>query len=384
MKSNLRFFLTFLLCCAVFLIARACSVSLPFAQLIAFPFFVISLSQLKMFSKYLSRQLLFVALLLGSLGAVIVNNYQEYENYSVYVAKLNDDELEAKTRILRTGINELLQVFHGSQVLRFPKSITSAEEAIAAISESNATAIVWGKERWLTISFPVTKRMVIKEKFPTRYENTLMEEFSDFTLATETSVIGLSLNPALATKRFLSFLFAGITTTDHAQRESYLLQASEVASLWTSNAHRAYPIWLIGNDCLIDAIDQEEYEPEQLECAIQSYQKALGYLVRSEENSDLYAGIYNNHALAMFIKYQIEQKPEFLKRSVKNFLKAKKSGHRVDSPFDLKGQSWKIARDNLRQLHLRGLFELDKLEKKLDKGFNPKRTKKSKRANDET
>ncbi len=82
-----------------------------------------------------------------------------------------------------------------------------------------------------------------------------------------------------------------------------LLAAGELPGMWSSYAHRAYPLMLVGNLYVWRALNSQEPNLADLECAIKKYNRAIDLLfhpsVRLERLS-----VVNNLLVAQFLKHR--------------------------------------------------------------------------------
>jgi hypothetical protein len=124
-----------------------------------------------------------------------------------------------------------------------------------------------------------------------------------------------------------------------------LLQAGNHAAPWSSFAHRSYALWVYANYQLLAFLESGTYEPGELDCIIEYYNQARGFLRRGD-NRELHAAILNNKALALYVKYTMEGDRSLRKRSVATLLQAVRTLREPDV-FKASPRAATVARENL-------------------------------------
>jgi hypothetical protein len=209
---------------------------------------------------------------------------------SLEVGVLVNDTLEIDSSLLR---RQLEAEFIGLAIKPpsiFPASIASAADIPAHLR----APVLWGERRWLNVSLPdsqVLKRPQLAD--------------SAYVLLEDVSLIGLSWEPADATIRFLANLIAGREALRNGKLEAaehFFLAAAAVEAFWTSNAHRAYPLFLLGN-LYAHRAHSENAETGYTECATKAYATATAFL-GTNDNPELLAAILQNKAVTLILSGQ--------------------------------------------------------------------------------
>lgn len=174
-----------------------------------------------------------------------------------------------------------------------------------------ASVMIWGDENYLGISLGSLKKSNVGK----------------YQIVERVPFIGL--NNLDGSHRFINALSKGIA--DNSSED--LKKAFAVRYNWTSQAHRAYPLFLLGNERIrAGQFDQET--------AI-LFEKAIGY-IRPFENPNLRGAIMNNLGV-VYIKLG-RKKDEVIRA----FHHAKRS-LKETSPFGEKLKTGRIAKKNLKK-----------------------------------
>lgn len=343
--------------CAVLLLSQSATqtsyLSLPHAQILAFPFVLFFLWKLRI----LGRRVPKAALIAAMFGALLASGYSYLyvrdEPLSFVVARLEGDDFEARSRQFRLLHQEQLTKIHGPRVIkaqRTHESFRSHTEALRFLNRSaHLPAVVWGTDRWITLTLHPERTRV-----PVSGELRSWTSALGLQLVESVPVVGLSMNPEQATAEFISRVLAallpltrpGLGVVGQRRVEDELMFTANQQAPWNSFAHRAYPWWLLGNLQLAHALRDGRVERGELECAIRSYTQARRFIGRGD-NPELLAAALNNRAVAQAILGQFA-KPRTSRKLVKNTLRAAVGTLKERNLYGVSFRAAKIARANLK------------------------------------
>lgn len=310
MSGSVRFFLSlFLVSGGYFLLAHlpvggAPLVEITLAQYIAFPCIILILWRFVPEGFKIPGVVLFLAGLLACVGATYAYSLRVFSPVEVFLARLSSDELEVSTRIFRERLNKSLRGQTRMRIHRYYRSFDT-HEALETLFEREAElkAAVWGSKGWVQISFPFRAKRYTSAVFRAeRFE-------PEFLVINNIAAVGMTRQPEKETTDFISaILLGGIVSRDHDQgrgssaralRESYLQSAADMASTWSSFAHRAYPELLIGNHYLDEYLKSDGFVGD-LDCASAAYSRGYGHL-RPFDNPELRSALSNNKGIALLV-----------------------------------------------------------------------------------
>lgn len=189
----------------------------------------------------------------------------------------------------------------------------SSFSELAELHRQNPQAgiMIWGNENFLVLSMGDLRKT----------------KLSGYQVIETVPFIGL--NKVEGCDVFINALAKGIA--DNSDED--LNNALRVKYRWRTEAHRAYPLFLLANKRLAAGLNDEETE--------ELYLRAAG-LIRANENPNLRGAIMNNLAL-MYIK-----RGENKDKVVTTFKYARRSQREV-SPFGEKLKAGRIAKKNLKR-----------------------------------
>lgn len=308
----------FILIFSVFSILHLYVTTLSAAQIIIFPFVVLFLFNLKIYERRLPRSLLALALIVAMLSALVLYTYKTRDRLTFFVASLVGDEYESASRIFRENITKQIPKQSGISLVRVYRAFKAEKEVVKdAKGDASARPYVWGDKRTIRVNFPGEKVFV-------PLKAGLNDWLDAMQLKVIESVSGLSLafEPQRETSLFLAEFFAGLLGKQ--EREIFLRSSASLTALWRSYAHRAYPLWVLGNLHSFNGLGFGKYQSGELECAMQAYENSRGYL-RTGQNDELYAASLNNEAVILLIRAQKEGKRQYRDLALRFLKKAKKS-----------------------------------------------------------
>ncbi len=323
-------------------------IDLPLLQLCIFPIVIYLVLKLRILGERIPKFVLVFACLgvfnsINSAFSLKSINPREF-----LVSRLDGDLHEAESRIFREGINEAINSKKHSllsaKALRLSDSDVLVNEIFTA--RENLNTIIQGDTKNLILSFPRLKPVRLKNlnfNLPDSFK--VKKLLGELKFIPNIHQIELSFEPELKTQEFLaSFLPANLayqrfvrTLSDTSkdsklnklspiEKENIELELRNSGSIfggWKSYQHRALSWFLHANYQLIKLLKSREYRPGLMECAINSYQEAAGFLSPTTHKV-AYAAIHNNYAVAHSIKRIYEDNSYSYKESKDAFKIASK------------------------------------------------------------
>jgi len=328
------------------------AMDLGLAQLIVVPAFLIIVWFFSFYNFRIPRSLILLAAVSVTLTSVYAYSYRIDQSRSFLLARISDDPYEAESRIFRERINSTLESDESTARLgRYFASLASQQEAAELFVESPALGgIVWGDDYWLRVSFPSPGERkigdILNEEFLT---NTL-----PFTLIMNLPIIGLTYEPERDSVQFIADVLSAmhLRTRDgleaRALEETEFINSASYSATWSSFSHRAFPWWMLGNIYLLNSLRDGGYQPAYLECALEAYTKALGFL-RVGDNSELLSAIHNNYAVAIYAKLVFEDRPRFRSVAARHFRQAMETASHPNL-YEIEYKNPKVAERNFEAL----------------------------------
>ncbi|RIL11826.1 MAG: hypothetical protein DCC75_01595 [Proteobacteria bacterium] len=336
--------------------------SLGSLQLLVFPFVFWFMTRISVFSVRVPGTVLVLALL-GMLSARSISSLHLNNGYSsLVVTTLQGDQLQSETRIFREGINaalsRLARAYPGTAQLKVKQrdaNLTSYREAAAMLeSSANSAMVAYGGGRWIQVALGRYLRL-----FPESGAVGSWLRYLKLEPVRHVAMFGLSLEPLNETAGFLAAIYHALVAKVDSSRDSTgqsyeltLRYAAAHQALWSSNAHRAYPSWILGNYYLGRFFESGGEEPGELDCAISSYDTALRFL-RPGDNSDLFAAALNNKAVALAGKAAFHNKKKNkarMQKALRVAIKARRQRNTLGVPQT----AVKTAKYNLRSVKAKG------------------------------
>ncbi|NLF24536.1 MAG: hypothetical protein GX589_02615, partial [Deltaproteobacteria bacterium] len=102
--------------------------SVAAAQLAVFPLVILCLGQVVFLSQKLPAQLMVVAVAAALVAAALRYNWKRAEVGTVYLARLQGDEFETSTRVLRESLNAELRSYGKVKIVGYPAEVSHASE----------------------------------------------------------------------------------------------------------------------------------------------------------------------------------------------------------------------------------------------------------------
>ena len=288
-------------------LGKVLPLDVPVTQILLFPFVVACFFKFRLINFSIPRKLLLVALAGGLIGAGIAYGPPPDRTGSFLIARFPDDPLESETRIFREKVNE---VAHKTGVVatRYFDAFTSNQDVRRFLArDPDARPVVWGTSRWMNISFPPK---VFDQRLSEGAET--VQKYTGLLVVNYVPTIGLSFKPQNGTIDFIAKLFAGYFGHEKKARKAqsaeadeaqllFLSQASSLIHGWSDWAHRAFPSWVAGNRHLYASVENGKFQIGELNCAINSYNRARRYF-KGGSNPELLAAVLNNEAIAFELR----------------------------------------------------------------------------------
>lgn len=282
------------------------------AQLLCAPLVVLLISRISLAGRQLPRWAVWSALCGVVVGALSQFSSVTLQKGAFLVATVAEHELKPETKIYRDRMRKVIGASGESLVGMYHGTIRSEAEARALLKRSPALGgAVWGAERWMTASFQAHKPLSL-DSFPDDSGARVFlrsTQLADMLVVTSVPSVSLSHGHTPATTHFLGGIVtlwrdfrevvAPLAAAADFEGQAYAL--SGIQARWTSRAHLALPMWFIGTQHLVRAIEKSEVEPAELACAISMLRQALMQFRRSD-NPALEAAVRNNYGLALMVQ----------------------------------------------------------------------------------
>ena len=338
---------------AIYTVARECcfeGIKAPdstLSQLLALPPLAWGLSQLRLRGTRIPQVIIWVALVLAMLASLASRHYFGDPSQSFLVTRLSEDTFEDRSRIFRERLTQTLGRSALVNVQRERLEVRTAIEAQHMIEQQpRLLGVVWGSERWISISFPKVEPLLLKGLSAT----SIYPELAKLRLVRSVPAIGLSFLPRTETALFLARLFEAKRALTHGlpAAELSLIAAGRVIGGWNGQAHRAYPWWLLGTSYLENILSSSRVELGEVRCAVQALTWAKRYLPWGS-NPELRSAILNNLAVAVYLEALVSGKGH-AKKLPRDLFKAGASARKEPNFYRLKLEAPRVAQHNLKML----------------------------------
>lgn len=348
----------------------------PEFQLVLFLLTISGLLIINRRHRFLPPFILVLAAIGGLSGAALSFTDMTVQGSAMMITRLHGDELFADSRILRESIAKALPDDAGMRLRDNFDEVHSYGEAASLLSEhDHVQAVVWKPEHLLMV---VLKKGVAGSRkargkeiladssaisFDSFSERSLARFISghtrspSLTLATSISGFSIPAAPRDASAQFLGSvapLFDGdwpkriILGQDFDRIERTLRISLMVEARWKSAAHRAVPLWYLGNLYLIEGLRREDGRiPTEFSCARKAYQAALTQLPKKGDNPDLKMAIMNNLGILTFSEGTLSGRKNQRERGRK-IIKAALSVSHERSALNMPSTSIDLVRSNLK------------------------------------
>jgi hypothetical protein len=283
------------------------AVDLAHVQLVALPFVaVVALNLRSEFVRIPATLILAAAIVGGSLGAVEAGVWTNelVAGGALTVARFEGDMLGANSRRFREQIDFHLkrqELPHSRRVAIEPEARPiSKGQRKASRRIADVWPIVWGRERWLTMSLPVGKSVYLRSLASPAVKGLI----PDLRLSGGVSSISMTVDWSGASAEFMALLTKGVvaSTVGDPAGELSLAEAAKVQGRWTSSVHRALPLMLLAERHLMAAVKGSDLQRGYLECASQAIFSA-SHQGLYKNNPELFAALYNDIGVVLWLKW---------------------------------------------------------------------------------
>lgn len=305
------------------------------AQLVAMPVVLLLFWGLRFYKVEVPRSCIFVATVGCAIGALIQFSHVNLKSGAFVVSTVSDHDLRQQTKIYRDRLRRAVGSDGDAMVGMHTGEITSIDSARRLLqSSSTLSGVIWGSARWMSVLLRQYQPLKLST-FPKHSVGSDLLESSalpDIFIVRSIPMVGMSHGHELGTVHFLSTLIEiwpkvpevlalqGFSDDFEASMER--LARSE--SRWTSQAHKALPLWLLGTTALIHSIEGPVLQRAELRCALRNFRQSLS-LFRTHDNPALEMAVRNNYGVALLI--QSEQAKSMRaprKKAIRQFLAARK------------------------------------------------------------
>lgn len=290
------------------------------------------------------------------LGVALRLTALDISGSSFIVAQLNEDKLQADAKILRDRMRSAAPVKSPVHVGTISRRVTRAEEAQEILkSDPSVWGVAWGTPRWTSVSLRSSPPLSTSSLPEGSYARVALERrgIRPQLIIVSVPMIGLSNAKLPATGQFLGRLaqvwpsysgaLAAASNTDALELE--LRSLGTLKAAWTSNAHRALPMWMTGTLHLVRAISGPELEEGELRCALRAFEAARAQLLPGN-NRQLEVAILNNLAVATLYRSGVDLGGKQARRQAQaNFARVAGKGR---AKSDAGWEGARVAAANLR------------------------------------
>lgn len=258
-----------------------------------------------------------IFVLSGSIvGALFHYSHLGLQPGGFLVATVTDSDLREDVKIYRDRLRKSIESKGRGAIGLYAGSVTSEADAQEVLARSTSLGgIIWGNERWTTVSFQRVSPKAIEDIAGNveLSDVTAKRSIASFLLVRGIPSLGLSDGHSNASVDFVSniaFLWSKFFFSQQEQRTLEDLDAAlaSIASsrfFWTSRSHLAMPNWMLGNLALNRSIESSLVERGYLLCAIRHFKIALKQ-GKVSDNPSLGAAIRNNLAAALFLRSYLQ------------------------------------------------------------------------------
>lgn len=233
-------------------------------------------------------------------------------DHAFVIGQLEEDSLQADAKILRDRMRASADDRSLLSIGTLSRRIPSREPAEKLIqSDASIDGVVWGSTRWLNVSLRVPASFSLADLPSTSAARSLLAARGIPNLKVVIGVpwVGISLARLPATGEYLGRLAdvwegfpAGLRQNDvEGTLELKLRALAALRAPWTSNAHRALPMWMTGTYHLVRAVSGATLETGELACAARSFAAARAQL-RPGDNPELEVALSNNEAIVKLLR----------------------------------------------------------------------------------
>jgi hypothetical protein len=234
------------------------------------------------------------------------------------VSIVGDQQLQKESKIYRDRMRRVVGSSADAFVGLHRGRIETAEQARRILDDSTELGgIVWGSARWMTASL---------QRYPALGFSSFAEGSAAQSYLAQAAVpelyiirslpsIGVSDGNRQASVAYLARAAAlwrempkvvspGV---DRPEFENLAIDLATMRARWTSYNHLAFALWMAATQHLVRAIEGEQLDVGELQCAQRRFEQALkGFKVG--DNPDLETAIRANYAIALLLQADRAQK----------------------------------------------------------------------------
>lgn len=345
------------------------NLDLPFLQLALAPIVLLIVLQVSIKGLRVPRRVVILCGVLVLASFLSSRLFLGPSDHYVLIGRFQDDPSDAKTRIFREKLNEIIAEAGGVTADPLYSRMGNLAEARSFMERHRSVSILlWGSKRWLNATFHRQPEFELSA----RNSSAAFLTYYGLKLSAGGDWVGLSYSPEYATLQFLGRFISGfVPLGQYAARPSpprkqLLLTAGRNADLWMGEWHRAEALFIAGNYEFVELLQMPTYNPDRMQEVVRIYSQALK-LVRIEQNGELSAALNNNLAIAAYIQSQITGDKRKRKWALKLF-KVVLSFGRDKGIRDSYGPQWSLVKSNIDWIH-----KYSEKKKQSIKGAKPKR-----------
>jgi hypothetical protein len=220
-----------------------------------------------------------------------------------------------------------------TSIINLPNPVTDLKSAQKLFSEYKTDiSLIGGSSRWLSLYFSKNSSDLLKS-----------EANSNLNIANWISAVGLSDSTDPASREFVAIIITAqhaLSNNDFLEAELLLSEAASVVGTWTTPAHRAYPLWLLGT-LYLHKFQANPQDKAHLTCALDYLSRARRF-IHNKATPELLAAILNNRAIAHFNAYLYFGKKDYKKKAFRDLGVAVKAKPKSTDPA-----AWATAKENL-------------------------------------
>jgi hypothetical protein len=242
-------------------------------------------------------------------GALVVYGPPSRAKQVVYISVSELDRFEVASRLFKEAVFDRNKATHAS-MRTYRSGFTKKEDLWRAYERGELERpLLWRQDRWSGLFIPPSVAQNFYQEQFTKLRDLYGLEVVDnvpFTGASRALSQGSEEFFALFVDA-LAILERNGSFTDNAELALPILyQAARLKYPWTSQDHRAYTYWLIGNLHLALSLSRGSALSEgEISCALRSYARARQLLNPRGSKRELYAAIIVNEGVARVMRQKI-------------------------------------------------------------------------------
>ena len=296
-------------------------------QLGVFPILLLLLSGLTVKGVRLPRVLVGLAAIGVLCGAIVRYSDVGLQDGAFGVTRFESDPLENKTRIFRDNVRRFAGPGATSRVGVIAPRVASEADARKVLSErAQLGGVVWGSERWVTISPRLSPPVSLRQMPETSYARRRLSELglADLFLITQAPSISLSKGLDASSFEFIGGMMRAASMVPHLtsgetvspELEHLLQRVSSIRAMWSSSVHLAAPKLTLGTYYVLQALYPPTLEWGDFECGEASLRSAR-VILNKGGNPELKAAVYNNEAVLRVLTASVSAHPELLMKEAR-------------------------------------------------------------------